>query len=426
MRPIIWREAPLRSLSLVAPLLFRSAAPLFVSSFLAVVELHAAGPGSPQAVATDAKALQALFAEAVQKQRAGDLPAAAEAYGRFLERQPRSVEALSNLGALLAAQGSYEEAILRYREALAVDAGRSAVRFNLAVVMYKAGRPVEAAAELERVVRERPGDRSAIVLLADCRARLAEYGNAVELLTPLHDKAPEDRAVTYLLGLALVQDKQVQKGQQLLDHILREGASAETFLLLGVVKLQAGEYVAARDDLRKAVELNPKLPLANLHLGRAFMNTGDVGAAAAAFQSELDVNPNDFDANLLLGVLLKQDQKLDEAMARFKKAASVRPGDAAANYQIGALDLSLGNAEAARQRLEQVVKDAPDFAEAHVSLATAYYRLKRKEDGDRHRALYQELNAKQQEAQPSASGGGAAYRGEPAPVPAQPQEPQAR
>jgi len=401
----------------VRPLFFRPAARLVTSFFLAAAELQAAGRGSLRAAATDPKGLQALFAEAVQKQRAGDLPAAAEAYVRFLERQPRNVEALSNLGALLAAQGSYEEAVLRYREALVVDAGRSAVRFNLAVAIHKAGRPAEAATELERVVRERPDDRSAIVLLAECRARLAEYGKAVELLTPLHDKAPEDRAVTYLLGLALVQDMQVQKGQELLDHILREGSSAETFLLLGAVKLQAGEFTEARDDLRKAVELNPKLPLANVHLGRALMNTGDVGAAAAAFQSELEVNPNDFDTNLLLGFLLKQDQKFDEAMARFQKAASVRPGDAAASYQIGALDLNLGRTDEARQRLEQVVKDAPDFAEAHVSLATAYYRLKRKEDGDRHRALYQELTAKQQEAQPGTKAGGEVYRGEPVPVP---------
>jgi hypothetical protein len=63
------------------------------------------------------------------------------------------------------------------------------------------------------------------------------------------------------------------------------------------------------------------------------------------------------------------------------------------------------------------VKDAPDFAEAHVSLATAYYRLKRKEDGDRHRALYQELNAKQQAAQPGVLAPGEAYRGEPVPTP---------
>lgn len=379
----------------------------------------AADPPAP----ADARTLQALFADAVRKHQAGDLGGAAEAYRRFLDQQPRNVEARSNLGALLAAQGAYEEAIHQYREALSVDAGRTAVRFNLGVALLKGGRPAEAAIELERVVQEQPGQRNAVVLLAECRARLGEYGKAVDLLTPLHDRAPDDRAVSYLLGLALVQGKQVAKGQELLDRILRDGSSAETFLLLGAVKLAAGELAEARDDLRRAVELNPKLPLAQVHLGRALMSTGDVTAAAAAFRGELEVNPNDFDANLLLGVLLKQEQKLDEAMVRFRQAASVRPGDAAASYQVGALQLNLGRTDEARQVLEDVIRVAPDFMEAHVSLATAYYRLKRKADGDRHRVLANELSAKQQEGQPGVQAGSEAYRGEPLPVPPQKEPP---
>jgi predicted Zn-dependent protease len=398
-----------------------------VIALVAVVVLRSAAEGASQAGggAVDAPALQALFADAVRKHQAGDLPAAAAAYRSFLVQQPHNVEAHSNLGALLAAQGAYEEAIHQYGEALAADPGRTAVRFNLAVALEKAGRPAEAAGGLERVVKEQPGHHKAIVLLAESRARLGEYGRAVELLTPLHDQSPDDRAVTYLLGLALVQSKQVSKGQALLDQILRDGASAETWLLLGAVKLQAGEYADARDDLRRSVDLNPKLPLANLNLGRALMNTGDVGAAADAFRAELEVNPNDFDSNLLLGVLLKQEQKLDEAMVRFKKAASVRPGDAAANYQIGALELNLGQTDEARQVLEEVIKAAPDFMEAHVSLATAYFRLKRKDDGNRHRAIASELSAKQQEAEPGAKAAGEAYRGEPVPMPAEQKEPPA-
>ena len=42
------------------------------------------------------------------------------------------------------------------------------------------------------------------------------------------------------------------------------------------------------------------------------------------------------------------------------------------------------------------------LAEAHVSLATAYYRLKRKEDGDRHRAIADRLTAEAQAKQPGA------------------------
>src|SRR5438046_6330444 len=194
---------------------------------------------SPSARAAE---LRLLFAEAVRLQQAHDLDAAAAAYRRFLEEQPRNVEALSNLGAVLSAQGRYEEAVARYRAALGVDARRTAVRLNLAVALRKAGRTEEAAAELERVVAETPSARNAVVLLAECRVRLGEYGQAAALLTPLHDASPDDRAVTYLLGLSLVQDKQLDRGQQLLDRVLRDGESAETRLLMGTAKLGAGDY----------------------------------------------------------------------------------------------------------------------------------------------------------------------------------------
>lgn len=377
-----------------------------------------AEPASSARPSPGADELRALFAEAVRAHEARDLAAAEDAYRRFLNEQPRNLEALSNLGAVLAAQGHYEEAIARYHEALGVDADHTAVRFNLAVALQKAGRPADAAVELERVVAERPDHRSAVVLLAECRALLGEYGKAAALLTPLHERAPDDRAVTYLLGLSLIQDKQVDRGKVLLDRILRDGESAEAHLLLGAVKLGAGEYAAARDDLRRGAERSPALPMVHVLLGRALMNLGETQGAAAAFRRELAVNPNDFDANLLLGVLLRQDNALEEARASFDKAVSLRPGDPAACYQLGALRLQLGQRDAAREILERVVAAAPDFEEAHVSLATAYYRLKRTADGDRHQAIARELERKRQERQPGSRPGHEPYRGEPRiPVP---------
>ena len=47
--------------------------------------------------------------------------------------------------------------------------------------------------------------------------------------------------------------------------------------------------------------------------------------------------------------------------------------------------------------LEAIVKEAPTFVEAHVALATAYYRQQRKADGDRERAIVEQLN-RQKEA----------------------------
>lgn len=363
-----------------------------------------------------------LFARAVQLQRAGKLAEAIPEYQRFLALQPRNVEARSNLGAALAVEGRYAEAIAQYQEALRVDEANVSVRFNLAVAYYKASDIPDAAAELEKVVAATPGDKRGLLLLADCHLRLGQNRKVIDLVTPLEAANPDDLALAYLLGTALIRDDQVAKGQRLIDRIMGRGDSAEAHLMLGTAYQMAHEFASARDEFAKAVAQNPKLPSAHAYYGRALLATASTAAAGEQFRKELEINPNDFEANLFLGVLAKQEQKYDEAMPRFEKALMVRPGDMGVRYQIGNLLLLTGKLDEARESLEAIVKEAPKFLEAHVSLATLYYRLKRREDGDRERVIVQELNKERQAQAPGARDDlGPAYRGEI--LPGRPEDP---
>jgi tetratricopeptide (TPR) repeat protein len=372
-----------------------------------------AGAQAPAAPADAASEARALFAQAVTLQQAGDLDAAIAAYRRFLGLHPRNVEARSNLGAALARQGRSQEAVDQYREALAVDPARTAVRLNLGRALYKADRIAEAAVELQAVADAAPEETSAVVLLADCRLRLGDPKKTIAALERLPASAREDRAVSYLLGLALIRDGQADKGQVVIDRVLRDGDSAEARVLLGASRMAAGEYTAAAEDFARAAALRPDLPGVMAYLGRARMATGDTAAAAEAFRQELRTNPTDFDSNLLLGFLLKQDQDTASAMDHFRRALSLRPGAPEVRYQLGALELAQGRVEDAARMLEVLVKDEPKFLEAHVSLAVAYYRLKRREDGDREHAIVEQLTRERQASEPGARGDlGAAYRGE--------------
>ena len=55
------------------------------------------------------------------------------------------------------------------------------------------------------------------------------------------------------------------------------------------------------------------------------------------------------------------------------------------------------------QALEIVTTESPDYRQGHVLLATAYYRLKDKEKGDREQALAEKLRAAEQAQEPGAS-----------------------
>jgi len=339
------------------------------------------------------------FKQAVALQTAGDLDAAAAAYRQFLATRPDNIEARSNLGVVLARLGRYSEAIEAYRMALGTDASRYAVRLNLGIALYKANQFVEAARELDAVLGAQPDNLQARYLLADCRVRIGEPDRAVGLLEPLESVRRDDTALAYLLGMAYLRLKQPEKGQVYIDRILRKGDSAEARLMMGLAKREVQDLIGAIEDLRRAVELNPDLPSAHGLYAQVLLETGNRDSARGEFQEELKRNPLDFEANLYLGVLLKEEQEFESAMKHFTVALGVRPGDIGARYQIASLDLARHETESARERLEAIVEEAPEFVEAHVALATAYYRLKRREEGDRERAIIEELQRQIQEKQ---------------------------
>ncbi len=99
--------------------------------------------------------------------------------------------------------------------------------------------------------------------------------------------------------------------------------------------------------------------------------------------------------------MLRQEQKYDEAKQYFDTSA----GDPARRSRLCAIscrDCIVGGKGSTRPRreLESIVKESPQFTEAHVSLSIAYFRLKRPVDGNREREIVEKLTAEAQAKQP--------------------------
>jgi tetratricopeptide (TPR) repeat protein len=344
---------------------------------------------------------QDLLKEATEFQQAGKLDAAIADYRQILDMYPEAAPVRSNLGAALAASGHYSEAIVEYNRALARQPDPH-VRLNLAIAYYKTTQLQKAVDTLLKVRQDLPQDVQVTTLLADCYLRLGRNKDVIQLLTPIQQAAPSDMGIAYMLGTALIRDDQVSRGQIIIDPILKNGDSAEARLLMGTTKLMVNDLKGAVVDLQKAVELNPDLPDVYSYYGSALLSTGDPAGARKAFEKELTLDPNSFEANLRMGVLLRQDDDNENALKYLNRALMVRPGDIGVRYQMAAAELTMGQVEAARKDLETMLQEAPNFTEAHVTLATAYYREKRKADGDRERAIVSKLNAEKQAAEPGA------------------------
>jgi tetratricopeptide (TPR) repeat protein len=398
----------------------RAFIPVLACLFLATVAGKEAVAQERPGVVDD---VESAFAEAMRLHQSGDIEGAIRGYLAILARRPELGDARSNLGAAYARLGRYEEAIAQYKQALARDRRNQTIRYNLSLAYYKAALFAEAAGEMAPLIDSIPKDQperlSAILIVADCQVRLGEYKKVIELLSPMEADYGDNRAFAYLFGNALISDNQVAKGQALIDRVFRGEDSAEARLLIGSILLLADDKPAAVKEFERAIELNPKLPSLHAWHGRALMRLGDGDGAIIAFKRELADNPNDFEANLYLGILLKRDKSLDEAFGHLSSAARLRPRDSYARFQLASLHAARGKPGEALPLLEAVTKDFPDFTEARVLLASVYYRLNRKADGDRERAIVQKLNAEQQAKEPGSQDGAAQPKG--AKPPADPQ-----
>jgi tetratricopeptide (TPR) repeat protein len=360
---------------------------------------------TPQAAPADRPVSDpaAIAARALEHQQAGRLAEAAQDYEFLLTLAPRSWQLRSNLGVVYSGLGRFDDAAKQYRAALEVQPDQVAIRYNLALALYKAARPGEAKAELVKVLEAQPDHPAAPLLLADCHLQLGEWKTVIALLDPILEEDPENQAVLYMLGTALMRDKQYERGQAVVDRILRHGDSAEAHLMLAIAQREAQDDIAAREELEKALALNPNLPTANGVLGEVLSNMGEGEAAQEAFRRELALNPNHFDSHLLLGQLLRQEYDADGALVHLRKALVLRPGDPGVRYQIALAHIARNEYDVAREMLVSLVEEYPKFTEAHVSLATCYYRLRRREDGDRHQAIVRELRAEDQARRDAAN-----------------------
>jgi len=343
---------------------------------------------------------QSLYDKAVKAYESGDVPKAIKLYQELLHEAPRSVEARANLGAALAHEGRYRDAIEQYHEGLRWSPGNQVLRRNLALAWYKLADFKKASTELVLLHSQISSDQQVVELLADCYLRLGMHREAIVLLEPSYRDHPDDPAIDYELGTALIQGGRIKEGEAVIDHIFRNGDPATAGVLMGAAQYSAGDYRTAAATIRKALDSNSALPGGWTLYGKALLKTGDNDGAKLAFQRALQADANDFEANIHLGGLLRHDGDYNSAAPYLNRALKLRPDSPSAQFQVGASELATGHLEDARKELEPIARKWPDFIEVHLQLAILYSRLNRPADSNRERQIVLALNSKSRKKGP--------------------------
>lgn len=335
------------------------------------------------------------FNRAVGLQQQGRLAEAADEYRAAIKLKPDYLEALANLGVVLARMSRYDEAIEAYQSALKIAPGLAPILINLGIAHYRAGQFEKAAEVFDAFLKLKPEVVQARQLYGLSLSALGRDEEALQQLESTLDSSPPDAAVLYSAGLAYLRLGRPGFRATLEKLAAFDAGRPALHLLQGLAFLRDLDYDSALEELKTAASINKDLPRLHFSLGLANFMLGNNGDAIAAFAEEIRRNPADTPSNYYLAQAFEKNGDMDNALKWVNSALKLDPQSPESNGLLGRILLKQGRTAEAIKPLEFAVSSRKTDHELRYALARAYQQLGRREDAAREFAEVQKLKSEQ-------------------------------
>jgi tetratricopeptide (TPR) repeat protein len=234
-----------------------------------------------------------------------------------------------NRGGLRLRQGKRREAAEEFRAAIRLRPDGYVPHVNLARVLQQQNKPEEAERELEQARRLNPPPS----VLADFHAaRAAElclqkkYTEAVAACRAALACQPDHTRVRGILGQALLGLGRPEEAERAFDEYLAGGGRvvADVYKGRGTVRMKRGNFLGARDDFTRALEIKPNAEV-QLHRGWAYFFLDAWRPALHDFDAAVRQGANGADAYIGRGLATVMLGGYRDAVADADKALRLGP-----------------------------------------------------------------------------------------------------
>ena len=302
-------------------------------------------------------------------------PSKAEAeLQKAVRLDPKNGPALMGVAAIQVAGHRLEDAELTYRQLASLP--NSEFKPLHALFLYRIGKRDAAVAELEKLTRENPADRSARSRLFYAYSAMGKSQAAQKIVDAAIKKNPKDIEALYERAGLFLQAGNTIEAEKDVNEILRSQADfAPGHLAMAAIHKAQHLQRSERQELNEALRINPALLQARLTLARNLIKANDAKSAL-----EL-LNGTPANQSTLLGVVvernwaflasgdLKEVRSVLDRIHQDQRIPEVMVQDA---Y----LRLQQGDYAGARAAAEEVIKNSPADLRGPRLLAESYVAQK--------------------------------------------------
>ncbi len=298
-------------------------------------------------------------------------------YDQALALNANSGDALLGLARHAMASNDREAAERYAADAAAKDANNPDVWMFEGALLRFNGKPDEALAAYDKVLKLEPQHRSAHIEKAYIEISRGKFAEAKTEIDAADKAAPGSLLVTYTRALYEFSQGKFAAAQDAVQKVLKSAPEhMPSVLLAGASEMNLGATQQAEQHLRKYLESNPNDVYARKLLAQTLLKSAQPADAAAALAPVLKESSQDPQLLALAGESYMQVRDFNKATAYLEKAAALAPKAAAVRTSLGLSRLGQGDNEKGLSELELATTLDPKSPQATMALVQTEMSLK--------------------------------------------------
>ena len=319
------------------------------------------------------------------------LAAAIMVFGQTTSQSPPTLADAQNL----LHQGKNDQAFAALQQLAVVQPPVKGLQHVLGIAYYRTGKLVEAQKTFAAAIKEDPSDLESVQMEGLTLYRLGRPADAIPFLARVRHWMPNANADSnYVLGLCYMTASKYDNARGAFAAGFGvDPESASAYLILASMLMNANLPEFAGQQVAKAVQISPTLPLAHFMLGEVYLFKSDIAHATQEFEVERRINPGYAPTYDRLGDVYTRTGKLEQAQESLTKAISLDRTSTGPFIQMGKVLLRRDDPQTAILYLKHAEKMDPSNFITHTLLAQAYRKTGHEDEAKQETDLASKIHS---------------------------------